>query len=117
MWKGQLVRFSEITGLKVYVSHFPTGCSKWNKVGHRLFAYISKSWQGQPLIDIETTINLIGGTTTTTGLKVKCVLDRNKYELNKKLYTKKEFDKLPIFSNGTLGKWNYIIDASKKQKA
>lgn len=116
MWKEQLMRFSEITGLKGYVSHFPTGCSKWNKVEHRLFAYISKSWQGQPLIDIETTVNLIGSTTTTTGLKVRCVLDQNRYELNKKLYTKKEFEKLPIFSNGNMGKWNYIIDASKKLK-
>lgn len=117
MWKEQMVEFSEMTGLEVYVSHFPAGCSKWNKVEHRLFAYISKSWQGQPLIDIETTVSLIGSTTTTTGLKVECALDQNKYELNRRLHTKNEFDKLPIYPNGNMGKWNYIIDASKKQKA
>ncbi len=100
MWKEQLLQFSKMTGLKVYVSHFPTGCSKWNKIEHRLFAYISKNWQGQPLVDIETCVSLIGSTTTTSGLKVVCVIDDNKYELNKKLFSKREFEKLPIFPQG-----------------
>ena len=113
MWKEQMFMFSLLTGIVVYISHFPTGCSKWNKIEHRMFAYISKSWQGQPLIDIETTINLIGSTTTTTGLKIKCMLDEHEYELNKKLLSKKEFENLPIRANGNLGKWNYIIDGTQ----
>lgn len=111
-WKEQLAKLSQLTGLEIYVSHFPAGCSKWNKVEHRLFAYISKSWQGHPLVDIQTCVNLISNTTTTTGLKVVCKVDRHKYELNKKILTKKEFETLPIKSNGKLGKWNYIIDAT-----
>lgn len=110
-WKGQLLKLSQLTGLEIYVSHFPTGCSKWNKVEHRLFSYISKSWQGQPLTDIETCVELISNTTTSTGLKVVCKIDWHTYELNKKLFTKKEFEVLPIRSNGKLAKWNYIIDA------
>ena len=109
LWKEQMYQFSAITGLEVYISHFPTGCSKWNKVEHRLFAYISKSWQGQPLIDIETCVSLISNTTTTTGLKVECRVDYSKYPLNNKYYSKKEFSALPIRPNGNLSKWNYII--------
>lgn len=110
-WKEQLLKLSQLTGLEIYVSHFPTGCSKWNKVEHRLFSYISKNWQGQPLVNIETCVNLISNTTTTAGLKVACKVDRHKYELNKKIFAKKEFEVLPIKPNGKLGKWNYIIDA------
>lgn len=115
-WKEQLARLSQLTGLEIYVSHFPTGCSKWNKVEHRLFSYISKSWQGHPLVEIEICVNLISNTTTEAGIKVICKVDKHKYELNKKLYTKKEFEALPIKSNGTLGKWNYIIYAGKNNK-
>lgn len=82
-WKEHLLKFSQLTGLEIYVSHFPTGCSKWNKVEHRLFSYISKSWQGQPLVDIETCVELISNTTTSTGLKVACKIDWHKYEFNK----------------------------------
>ena len=116
MWKEQMLVFSALTGLEVHISHFPTGCSKWNKIEHRLFAYISKNWQGKPLIDIETCVKLIGSTTTTTGLKVVCQVDRNKYELNKKLFSKKEFETMPIDMEDTLGQWNYVIDASKLDK-
>ena len=113
LWKEQLFEFSRLTGLEVTVCHFPTGCSKWNKVEHRLFAYIAKCWQGQPLIDIETCVNLISNTTTSKGLSVKCVVDYNSYELNKRIFSKKDFKKLPIFPDTRLGKWNYTIDARK----
>ncbi len=112
LWKQQLTEFSRITGLEVHVSHFPAGASKWNKVEHRLFSYISKSWQGQPLIDIETVIKLIGSTTTTTGLKVMCIPDYNKYELGKKV-SDKEFKSLPIQYLNDLGKRNYVINAKE----
>lgn len=112
LWKQQLAEFSRQTGLEVHISHFPAGTSKWNKVEHRLFSYISKNWQGQPLIDIETVIELIGSTTTTTGLKVVCVPDYNKYELGKKI-SDKEFNSLPIKYLNNLGKRNYVINAAK----
>jgi hypothetical protein len=75
MWKYQLQQFSTRTGLEVRVSHFPPGTSKWNKVEHRLFCYISKNWQGKPLIDVQSAVKLIGTTSTTKGLEVTCVQD------------------------------------------
>jgi hypothetical protein len=81
MWKYQLQQFADRT----QVSHFSPGTSKWNKVGHRLFCYISKSWQGKSLIDVQTVVDLIGATQTTTGLKVVCVRDNTQYELTKKV--------------------------------
>ena len=85
MWKYQLQQFANRTNLKIQVSHFPPGASKWNKVEHRLFCYITKNWQGKPLIDVQTAIDLIGSTRTTTGLKVICVHDDTDYELAKKV--------------------------------
>jgi hypothetical protein len=90
MWKYQLQQFVNRTGLEVQVSHFPPGTSKWNKVEHRLFCYISKNWQGKPLVDVQTAVDLIGATQTTTGLKVICVRDETHYELAKKV-SDKEF--------------------------
>jgi len=81
LWKYQLSQLAKSIGIEIHVSHFPPGTSKWNKVEHRLFCYISKNWQGKPLIDIETAIELIGSTTTNTGLKVICQRDDNVYEL------------------------------------
>lgn len=108
LWKQQLTEFSKVTGLEVHVSHFPSGTSKWNKIEHKMFCYISKNWQGQPLVDIETVINLIGSTTTKTGLKIMCVPDYNKYELGKTV-TDKEFSALPIEYLNNLSKRNYVI--------
>ena len=104
----ELQQFANTTGLEIHVSHFPPGTSKWNKIEHRLFCYISKSWQGQPLINIETVVNLISNTTTSKGLKVICQVDNNKYELNRKV-SEKEFENIHIISENTLGDWNYII--------
>lgn len=108
LWKYELQQFANTTGLEIHVSHFPPGTSKWNKIEHRLFCYISKSWQGQPLINIETVVNLISNTTTSKGLKVICQVDNNKYELNRKV-SEKEFENIHIISENTLGDWNYII--------
>ena len=108
LWKHYLQELSNKTGLEIHVSHFPPGTSKWNKVEHRLFCYISKNWQGQPLIDIKTTINLIGSTTTEKGLTVMCRLDENHYETGLKI-TEEQKEKLNIVFNGPNEKWNYII--------
>ena len=79
MWKYQLQQFADRTGLEIEVSHYPPGTSKWNKIEHRLFCYISKNWQGKPLVDIQTAIDLISSTRTTKGLKVICVRDDTEY--------------------------------------
>lgn len=111
LWKHYLQELSNATGLEIHVSHFPPGTSKWNKIEHRLFCYISQNWQGIPLIDIETTVNLIGSTTTEKGLTVVCRLDENHYEIGKKI-TEEQKDSLNIIFNGPNEKWNYIIRPS-----
>ena len=108
MWKYALQRFVNRTGIVVEVSHFPPGTSKWNKVEHRLFCYISKTWRGKPLIDVKTVVDLIGSTTTTKGLKVTCVCDGNKYALGKQV-SDKDFAAINIEKIGELGSWNYRI--------
>ena len=108
LWKYELQQFANITGLEVNVSHFPPGTSKWNKIEHRLFCYISKSWQGQPLIDIETVVQLVSNTTTSKGLKVICQVDNNKYALKRKV-SDEDYDKIRLVPGKTLGEWNYII--------
>lgn len=112
LWKYQLQYLSNLTGLEIHVSHFPPGTSKWNKIEHRMFCYISKSWRGQPLISVETTIDLISNTTTTKGLKIECIRDNNKYELGKKV-SDEEFNKINIKKETTCPDWNYIIYPSK----
>jgi transposase len=85
LWKKQLQAFANITGLEVPVSHFPPGTSKWNKIEHRMFCYISKNWRGRPFISVEAVIELISNTTTMKGLRIVCVEDKNKYELGTKV--------------------------------
>ncbi len=76
-WKLQLQALSDETGIAITVCHYPPGTSKWNKIEHRLFSFISLNWKGKPLVNYETVVNLIGGTRTRGGLKVKAVLDTN----------------------------------------
>jgi transposase len=108
LWKKQLQQMADITGLEIHVSHFPPGTSKWNKIEHRMFCYISKNWKGQPLISIETIVNLISSTTTSKGLKIVCKRDDNKYELGQKV-TDEEFADINLTRDEFLGDWNYII--------
>jgi hypothetical protein len=108
MWKYQLQQFANRTGLTVEVSHFPRGTSKWNKVEHRLFCYISKNWQGKPLVDVHTAVNLIGSTKTTTGLEVICVRDDTQYELAKKV-SDYDFNSIAIEKFHPFELWNYKI--------
>ena len=108
LWKYQLQQFANRTGLEIYVSHFPPGTSKWNKVEHRLFCFISKNWAGKPLIDVETVINLISNTTTKKGLSVVCERDDNFYPLAQKV-SDKEFKSINVRHIEPFGEWNYII--------
>ena len=112
-WKWELQRVADETGLEIHMSHFPPGTSKWNKVEHRLFCYISKSWQGRPLVDIETCVELISSTTTKGGLTVRCEVDRKAYDLGIKP-TEEQIASIDIEECEQYGKWNYIIRPKKK---
>jgi hypothetical protein len=107
-----LQEFANQSNLEVHVSHFPPGTSKWNKIEHRLFCYISSHWKGQPLISIETIVNLIGSTTTTTGLKVVCVRDESVYEIGIKV-SDEDFEKINMKKETICPDWNYIISSAK----
>jgi len=112
MFKLQLQEFSNQSNLEVHISHFPPGTSKWNKIEHKLFCYISNNWKGQPLINVETIIKLIGSTATTKGVKVKCERDDNKYEIGKRV-SNKDFGEINIKRESTCPDWNYIIKPNK----
>ena len=108
MWKYQLQQFADSTGLEIEVSHFPPGTSKWNKIEHRLFCYISKNWQGKPLVDVQTAVDLIGSTRTKTGLEVICVRDDTEYQLAQKV-SDDEFSSISIHKLPPFESWNYRI--------
>lgn len=112
LWKWELAKLAEETGLEIEVSHFPPGTSKWNKVEHRLFCYISKNWEGKPLLDIVTVVKLITSTTTQKGLKVACSVDNNTYEIGLKV-DDKDLDKIDIDFLAPNKGWNYIIRGFK----
>ena len=99
LWKTELQKLADETGLEISVCHFPPGTSKWNKIEHRLFSYISMNWRGKPLTSYEVIVNLIAATTTSKGLKVKCVLDKNEYPKGIKII-KEEVEELGIIRNG-----------------
>ena len=108
LWKVELQRFANGSGLEISVSHFPPGTSKWNKIEHRLFSFISKNWRGKPLISHEVIVNLIAATTTKKGLRVQCRLDTNLYPSGIKV-SDEEMAKINIQSDSFHGEWNYII--------
>ena len=111
LWKLELQRFADETGLSIKVCHFPPGTSKWNKIEHRLFSFITMNWRGKPLISHEVIVELIGSTTNSGGLKVKAVLDKGKYEKGKKV-TRQEFEALNLTRDAFHGEWNYQMKPS-----
>lgn len=111
LWKLELQRLADETGLSLSVCHFPPGTSKWNKIEHRLFSFISSNWRGEPLRDYETIVSLIAKTTTAKGLKVTCRLDRRKYPTGRKV-TDEEMKRVNLKRNKFHGEWNYIIQPS-----
>ena len=113
-WKMELQGLADSTGLSITVCHFPPGTSKWNKVEHRLFSFISSNWRGEPLRDYETVVRLIAGTTTAKGLRVTCRLDRRRYPVGRKV-SDKEFATLNLTPDAFHGEWNYIIRPRKTQ--
>ena len=108
LWKLQLQAFADTTGLVITVCHFPPGTSKWNKVEHRLFSFISSNWRGEPLRDYETVVRLIAETTTAKGLTVTCRLDRRRYPVGTKV-SDKEMATVNLTRQRFHGDWNYVI--------
>ncbi len=111
LWKLELQRLADEINIPISISHLPPGTSKWNKIEHRLFSYISMNWRGQPLISHEVIVNLIAGTTTRKGLKVHAELDESSYPSGIKV-SDAEFEKIRITRNSFHGEWNYRIDPS-----
>ena len=107
-WKLHLQKLADELGMAITVCHYPPGTSKWNKIEHRLFSFISLTWKGQPLINYETVVNLIGATKTRSGLKVKAVLDTNEYETGVKV-TDAQMEELSIRWHKTHPEWNYTL--------
>jgi transposase len=108
LWKKQLQELANITGLVVHISHFPPGTSKWNKIEHKMFCYISKNWRGKPLITVEAVIELISSTTTAKGLTIVCLKDERHYDLGT-VISDQEFAAINIARDDILGNWNYMI--------
>jgi hypothetical protein len=108
LWKWELQQLADQTGLEISVCHFPPGTSKWNKIEHRLFSFISQNWRGKPLISHQVIIDLIAATTTTTGLTVKSKIDTNIYERGLKV-SDKQMDELQLRREKFHGDWNYKL--------
>ena len=108
LWKLELQKLADDTGLAIAVCHFPPGTSKRNKIEHRLFSFISSNWRGEPLRDYETIVQLIARTTTAKGLKVTCRLDRRKYPTGRKV-TDEEMKRVNLERSQFHGDWNYTI--------
>ena len=107
-WKLHLQSLSDEIGMAISVCHYPPGTSKWNKIEHRLFSFISLNWRGKPLLNFETIVNLIGGTRTRSGLKVQAILDTNPYPTGVEI-SDDEIDKLRIKRHAKLPAWNYTL--------
>jgi len=108
LWKKELQELSNETGLAITVAHLPPATSKWNKIEHRLFSYISINWRAKPLTSLETIIELLSHTKTTEGLVVTAVVDKNIYPIGVKV-TDEEMEKINIIRNDFHGDWNYTI--------
>ena len=115
VWKQQLQRLADDLNIVIHVSHFPPGTSKWNKIEHRLFSFISINWRGRPLRSYETVINLISNTTNRGGLVVRARLDRRRYPLGKKV-SKKELRELNIEPADFHGDWNYVVKPRRRPR-
>ncbi len=108
LWKYCLWRFAKSNQLKITVLHYPPGTSKWNKIEHKMFSFISMNWKGTPLISYAVVLNLINSVKTKTGLKISAKIDKSKYETGRKI-SEEEFQKIKIIPHTTNPDWNYTI--------
>jgi hypothetical protein len=116
LWKRALQRFSDDTGRRVCVSHFPPGTSKWNTIEHRMFCHITANWRGKPLESREVVVSLIGGTSTSTGLRIRAALDRGQYPTGVKV-SKAEMEEIRLKRSDFHGDGNYTILSHQQRKA
>jgi hypothetical protein len=115
VWKAELQKFADDSGLRIRVSHFPPGTSKWNKIEHRLFCHITQNWRGKPLRTFEAVVELIGNTRTNEGLRVKAKLDPRKYATGVEI-TKEQMQQLKLRPHSFRGEWNYELKPRKLPK-
>jgi hypothetical protein len=113
LWKVALQELADALGLRLRVCHFPPGTSKWNKIEHRLFSFITKNWRGRPLVSHQAVVNLIASTTTTTGLIVRAALDKHKYDTGLKV-TDAQMANLNLTPADFHGEWNYSITPRRR---
>jgi hypothetical protein len=109
-WKVQLAALAAETGLTITVCHYPPGTSKWNRIEHRMFSFITNNWRGRPLISLRTIIELISATATTTGLSIQAGYDPNLYTKGIKI-SDTELAAVPLTPHEWHGEWNYTINA------
>ena len=114
LWKYELQKLSNKLKKKITICHLPPGTSKWNKIEHKLFSFISMNWKGQPLVNHDVVINLISNATTKTGLKVKATLDKKKYPTGIKV-SNEEFGEINIKHHRSQKTWNYTISPNSKR--
>ena len=112
LWKRELQRLADESGLTIGVCHLPPGTSKWNKIEHRMFCHISQNWRGRPLINLETVVNLIANTQTSKGLTIQSALDQGTYEKGIKI-SDEEMAGLCIRPDDFHGEWNYSVHPRK----
>jgi len=108
LWKTEVQRLADETGLTISVCHFPPGTSKWNKIEHRMFCHITQNWRGRPLVSHEVIVNLIGSTKTQTGLTIRAELDRERYPTGIKV-SDAELAAVRLQPDEFHGDWNYTI--------
>lgn len=113
LWKKELFTLAKEIGLEIFVCHFPPGTSKWNKIEHKMFSFISINWRAQPLISLKTVVSLIAATTTKKGLKIHCDIDDNQYKKGIKV-SNEELEKINIFRCDFHGEWNYTLFPNEK---
>jgi len=111
-WKVELAKLANETGLEITVCHFPPGTSKWNKIEHRMFSFITMNWRGRPLVSYRTVVQLIAGTTTKKGLKIQADRDEGYYPLGVKI-SNKELAAVPLTHHEFHGEWNYTVHSSQ----
>jgi hypothetical protein len=114
LWKVELQKLADETSLTLHVHHYPPGTSKWNRIEHRLFCHITQNWRGRPLTDRVAVVELIGATTTETGLKVECLLDERTYEKGIKI-SDAVMAELDITGDAFHPEWNYTIKPRCRQ--
>ena len=108
LWKLELAKLASETGLFLVICHFPPGTSKWNKIEHRLFSFITQNWRGKPLRNLATIVSLIANTRTSSGLTVRCQVDKNRYPLGVKV-SDDQMAKINLKNQEFHGEWNYTI--------